>query len=133
MEMGQGSTQISKELRGKLQVLGICREKGQKPKVEGAASAAGDTLSKRSIGSSPNTFQARTRSGQESPGARTPKGRSPQEQEPPQAITSSRGGPQTEEVRQEVTKKIKGWRIRQTEDEPEGARGASYGANKATC
>ena len=37
------------------------------------------------------------------------------------------------EVRQEATKKVKGGRIRQSEDEPEDARGASYGANNATA
>ena len=37
------------------------------------------------------------------------------------------------EVRQEATKKVKGRRIRQSEDEPEDARGASYGANNGTA
>ena len=37
------------------------------------------------------------------------------------------------EVRQEATKKVKGRRIRQSEDEPEDTRGASYGANNNTA
>ena len=69
----QGATQLSQELRGKLQELGIYRgqEHGkeerqeQEQKVEGDAMAAGKLLPRRSVRISFDTFQAKARPGLE--------------------------------------------------------------------